>query len=118
MSNQIRVAVELLGAILLVGLALFCGFGFLASFEPGFGKFPNVFHALYGTVGVAAVVGAVWFGFRSIKSIVMGTADRRLLALFSLFSLLAFPTGNYWLLFHLAFLAFLIPEPAKEGTSA
>lgn len=60
MSSQIRVAVRVVGAILLVGLTLFCGFGFLASFEPGFGTFPNVFHALYGAAGVLAVAGAVW----------------------------------------------------------
>jgi hypothetical protein len=62
MSNQVRVAAKLLGAILLVSLALFCGYGFLASFEPGFGKFPNVFHAVYGAVGAAALMGAVWLG--------------------------------------------------------
>jgi hypothetical protein len=115
MSSQIRVAAKLLGAILLVSLALFCQYGFLASYELGF---PNVWHAIYGVTGVAAVITAVWLGFPALKSIFMGTADRRLAALFSLFSLLAFPTGNYWLLFHLAFLFFLIPEPAKKRTGA
>ena|SRR5260370_32108641 len=118
MGNQIRVAARLLGAILLVGLFLFCGYGFLASFEPGFGRFPNLFHAFYGAAGAAAVISAVWLIVPAIRSIFTGTADRRLAALFSLFSLLAFPTGNFWLLCHLAFLVFLIPEPAKKRTAA
>jgi hypothetical protein len=69
MHSQILVTVRVLGAIFLSGLALLCGFGFLASFEPGFGKFPNVFHALYGGTGVAAVVGAALLVYSAVKSI-------------------------------------------------
>ena len=57
MRSQIRVAVQVLGAMLLIGIALFCGYGFLASFELGF---PNVFHFLYGTAGLATLLGAAW----------------------------------------------------------
>jgi acyl-CoA synthetase (AMP-forming)/AMP-acid ligase II len=56
MSGRARVAARLLAAVVLVGVALLCGFGFLASFELGF---PNVFHALYGAAGVAALVDHV-----------------------------------------------------------
>jgi hypothetical protein len=38
----------------------------------------------------------------------------RWFALLSLFSLLAFVTGDHWQLFCLAFLVFLIPERAKK----
>jgi hypothetical protein len=65
MSSQIRVAVKLLGAILLVGLALVCGFGFLASYELGS---LNVWHAIYGGIGVAGVMGAVWLVFPAITN--------------------------------------------------
>jgi hypothetical protein len=57
MGGPILVAARILTAILLVGVALFCGFGFLASYELGF---PNIFHLLYGLAGVAALLGAVW----------------------------------------------------------
>lgn len=69
MSSQILVVGRVLGAILLVALALFCGYGFLASYELGF---PNVFHAVYGTVGVTAVMGAIWLAVPACNS--RGTA--------------------------------------------
>jgi hypothetical protein len=72
-SSQIRVAVRILGAILLIGLSLFCGFGFLASYEFGF---PNVWHFLYCAVGVAAVVTAMWLVFPALRRVVAGAADR------------------------------------------
>jgi hypothetical protein len=128
MSSQGRVAARLLGAILLVCLAFFCGYGFLASFEPGFGGFPNVFHALYGALGVAAVIGAVWLIFPALKSMITGTADScgasywrpiRLFALFSLFSLFGFIPGfALSSLPFLMFLMFLLPLPAKPRAQA
>lgn len=125
MSAQIRIAAKLVGAILLVGLTLFCGYGFLASFEPGFGKFPNVFHAFYGVIGVAALVGAVWLVRSALKWMMTGASDPhwanycrlyRLAALFSLFSVIAFMTGHFVSLSFLGFLLFLLPIPAKPRT--
>jgi hypothetical protein len=69
MSNQIRIAMKALGAILLLGLAAFCGYGFLASFEPGFGSFPNVFHVLYAGTGIVAIIGAVFLSSHALSSI-------------------------------------------------
>jgi hypothetical protein len=103
MIGQIRVAAKLLGAILLVGLALFCGFGFLASNELGF---PNGWHALDGAAGVAALLGASWLGVSAWRPF-------RLAALGSLFSLLAITTENRGYLLFLLFLLFLLPIPAK-----
>jgi hypothetical protein len=60
MASQIRLAVRVLGAIVLVAVALFCSYGFLASFEAGFPQFPNAFHLLYGAVDLTAVIGVVW----------------------------------------------------------
>jgi hypothetical protein len=57
-----------LGALLLLGLAGFCGYGFLASFEPGFGTFPNVFHVLYAGTGVGALTGAVFLFSQTLSS--------------------------------------------------
>jgi hypothetical protein len=122
MSSQNRMAAKLLGAILLVGLALFCGYGFLASYELGF---PNVWHAIYGGTGVAAVIGAVWLIFPALKSMITGTADPqwagywrplRLAAFFSLFSVVALMTGNFANLAFLLFLLFLLPVPSKRRT--
>lgn len=59
MNSQIKAVAKLVGAIPLVCLTIACGFGFLASSEPGFGAFPNIFHALYGAVGLAAVIGTI-----------------------------------------------------------
>jgi hypothetical protein len=122
MSSQIRVAAKLLGAILLVSVALFCGYGFLASYELGF---PNVWHAIYAAAGVAAVIGAVWLIFPPLKSMITGTADAqwaaywrplRLAAFFSLFSVYALMTGYFAYLAFLLFLLFLLPVPAKPRT--
>jgi hypothetical protein len=126
MRTQIRVAARLLGAIALVGLALFSGYGFLASFEPGFGDFPNVFHTLFGAASVAAIIGAVWLTLSAFRPKVPGTADSpvrsywrpsRLFALFSLFSLFAFIPGfGPSSLTFLLFLMFLLPFPGKPRT--
>ena|SRR5437588_11545985 len=63
-------------AILLVGLVLFCGFGFLAAYELGF---PNIFHAIYGAAGAAALLGAIWLVVPSSgrSSIATGTSGRQ-----------------------------------------
>jgi hypothetical protein len=63
MRSKFRLAACLLGVILLVGLAILCGYGFLASYEFGF---PNLFHTIYGGILVAAVIGAVWLVFPAI----------------------------------------------------
>lgn len=119
MSSQIRIAARLAGAILLLGLAIFCGYGFLASFEM---PFPNGGHALYGIIGVSALAWAVWLILPALKPMLMGNADphwasywrtSRLAALFSLFSVTAFMTGNFTYLAFLLFLLFLVPGHAK-----
>jgi hypothetical protein len=106
MSSQIPVAGKVVAAIVLVAVAFFCGFGFVASYELGF---PNVFHTLYGTVGVAALLGAFWLG-------VSAWPPFRLVALFSLFSLLAITTENLNHLLFLLFLLFLLPIPVRPRT--
>jgi hypothetical protein len=102
-----------------MGVALSCGYGFLASYELGF---PKVWHFLYGTAGVAAMVGALWLVFPVWKWIRTGTADPqwmsywrpyRLAALFSLLSVVALMTGNFSNLWFLLFLFFLVPIPAE-----
>ncbi len=119
MSSQFGVAVRLLGAILLLGLTVFCGFGFLASYELGF---PTVWHFLYGVVGAVAVMAAVWLMSPLLEWMMTGIADPhwtnywrfyRLTALFSLFSVIAFMTGHLVYLSFLGFLLFLLPIPAK-----
>jgi hypothetical protein len=123
-SSQTRVAVRVRGAILLVGLALFCGYGFSASYELGS---PDVFHVLYGAAGVAVVTGAVWLVFPvgRGKSSLTGPADphaptpwrpMRLAALLSLFSLWAITTGNPANLGLLPLPLFLPPIPAEPRT--
>lgn len=46
-------------ALVLLGVAAFCIFGFLATFEP-----PGALglRIVYGTVCVLAVIGAMWLG--------------------------------------------------------
>jgi hypothetical protein len=55
-QRQTSVAVRVLGAVLLFGVALFCGFGFLAARESGL---PNVLHVLRGASGGVAILCAV-----------------------------------------------------------
>jgi hypothetical protein len=45
-----------LGAFALLAIALFCGFGFLASFEPGNGL---PWQVIYGVLGCGCLIGAV-----------------------------------------------------------
>jgi hypothetical protein len=101
MKTQIGVAARLMAAILLFGLAIFCGYGFLASYELGF---PNVFHFLYGAIGLAEVASVAWLVLPAFKWPLSGTADpqwrsywrpARLAALFSLISLTAPMTGRF-----------------------
>jgi hypothetical protein len=119
MSSQIRVTARILGAIFLVGLALFCAFGFLASFELGS---LNVFHIIYGVAAVAALLGGVCLFFSALESMSTDNADPqwvsycqplRLASLLSLFSVLAFMKGFFAHLWFLLFLLFLLPIPAK-----
>jgi hypothetical protein len=44
-------------ALLVLALAAFCSFGFLATFEPS--GFPAM-RVVYGTVGIASLIGAGW----------------------------------------------------------
>jgi hypothetical protein len=122
MTSQVPVALRVLGAIPLAGLALFCGYGFLAAGELGF---PNVWHFLYGAAGLAALAGAVWLVLPAFQWMMTGSADLhwasywhpyRLLALFSLFSVLALTTGDFFNLGFLVLLLFLLPIPAKPRT--
>jgi hypothetical protein len=116
-SSESRIAVRALGAILLAGLAFFCGYGFLASYELGF---PNVWHVSYGTAGVVALVGAAWLAIAAAQAEQGGGAywrPFRLAALFSLFSVFALMTGDLANLGFLLFLLFLLPIPAKPRTS-
>lgn len=55
-SSPFRLAGRLLYALILLACVLFCGFGFLASGEPGvaFG-----WRVAYGVLGLAALVGSV-----------------------------------------------------------
>lgn len=75
MRSQILGAGRTLGAIILSGVAFFCGYGYLASYKWGF---LNVFHhGLYGAAGVAALLGALWFGVSVGKSMVTWAAALR-----------------------------------------
>jgi hypothetical protein len=51
--------VRILLALVLLGIAAFCGFGLLATFEP---TDQNViaFRIGYGAIGIASILGAVW----------------------------------------------------------
>jgi hypothetical protein len=104
---------------LLVGLSVFCEYGFLASYEFGF---PNVWHFLYSAAGVAAVIAVVWLVLPAFKRVRTGKADPdwtnywrpyRLAALFSLFSIFALMTGHLIYLSFLSFLLFLLPILAR-----
>jgi hypothetical protein len=99
-SSHIRVAMRILGAVPLIGLSIFCGFGFLASYEF---RFPNVWHFLYCAVGVAAVMTGVWLMFPAFQRVVTGAAYPdgasrwslfRLATLFSVFGIIAFMMGH------------------------
>lgn len=50
-------AARIVGTLVLLGIAAFCGFGFLATFEP-----PGwiTLRAVYGVVGVLSLLGVVW----------------------------------------------------------
>jgi len=64
MSNFIRVLVaviRVLAAVILVGLAAFCVFGFLSAPEAGADAW--LFRLLYGTIGVAVACGAGSLGY-------------------------------------------------------
>jgi len=54
--NPIVIACRLLGALALVAIALFCAFGFLASFEPPYWV---LYQAGYGIFGSGCLVGAM-----------------------------------------------------------
>jgi hypothetical protein len=47
---------RILGSLALLGIALFCVFGFLASFEPGNGILWKI---VYGALGCGSLLGAV-----------------------------------------------------------
>ena len=116
MSRQIPVAVRALGAVVLVGLAFLAGYGFLASYELGF---PTIWHAVYGTACVVAILAAAWLAvaaFRADQDPPAYWRPFRLAALFSLFSVFAFTTGDLANLSFLLFLLFLLPVPAKLRT--
>jgi hypothetical protein len=115
-SSQIGVAVTMLGAILLVGLAVFCGYGFLASYELGFS---TVWHFLYGVVGAVAVMAAARLISPLLKWMMTGIADPhwtnywRFYRLTALFSVIAFMTGRFVYLSFLGFLLLLLSAPAE-----
>ena len=52
-------AVRILLALLLLPLALFCAFGFLATFEPNEPAVTWTFRALYGGFGLASLLGMI-----------------------------------------------------------
>ncbi len=52
----IRAVARILGSLALLGVSLFCVFGFLASFEPGNGV---EFKLVYGVLGCGCLSGAV-----------------------------------------------------------
>jgi hypothetical protein len=55
-----RITVTIIGSLLLLAIAAFCAFGFLATFEPSDtpGMF-MVFRIGYSVVGVACLVGTI-----------------------------------------------------------
>lgn len=55
MSKLIRITI----AVVLVGVAAFCIFGLLASYEPGIGP-AVLFRVLYSIVGLASLGMAGW----------------------------------------------------------
>ena len=54
---------RIVAGVLLLLVAGFCGFGFLASFEPG-ADASHFFKATYGVVGTGSLVAAGWLFFR------------------------------------------------------
>lgn len=54
---------RIVAGVLLVLIAGFCVFGFLASFEPGADPW-HVFKAAYGVVGIGCLFAAGWLFFR------------------------------------------------------
>ncbi len=56
LSQILKLLARILGALVLLAMALFCVFGFFASFEPGFGL---IWKVGYGALGCGFLVGAV-----------------------------------------------------------
>lgn len=53
-------AARVLAIALLVGVAGFCVFGFMATFEPGLGSGRLAWQALYAAAGCASLAAIVW----------------------------------------------------------
>jgi hypothetical protein len=64
MRTLILVSARLVAAFVGIALGIFCGYGFLASYEYGF---PNVFHFLYGAMGLAVATATVLIIFVALK---------------------------------------------------
>ena len=59
-ARQLPLVLRVLAAIQFVLIGLFCGFGFLASFEPGRGQL--AWQTTYGVLGIGCVLAVVWLG--------------------------------------------------------
>jgi hypothetical protein len=55
-AQVMKILARILGALVLLAMALFCAFGFLASFEPGNGL---IWKLGYGALACGFLVGAV-----------------------------------------------------------
>lgn len=59
-ASRLPLVLRVLAAIQFVLIGLFCGFGFLASFEPGPGQL--AWRTTYGVIGTGCVLAVVWLG--------------------------------------------------------
>ncbi|MCP4890282.1 MAG: hypothetical protein GY904_27255 [Planctomycetaceae bacterium] len=59
-APRLPFVLRVLAAIQFVLIGLFCGFGFLASFEPGPGQL--AWRTTYGVLGTGCVLAVVWLG--------------------------------------------------------
>jgi hypothetical protein len=61
------IVIEVAFALVLLMLAAFCAFGFLATFEPNDPAIAMRWRIGYGFVGFACLGGAAWLLFSSIR---------------------------------------------------
>jgi len=70
MSKVVRIA----GAVVLVGIAAFCVFGFLSAAEAGADAVWSV-RILYGAIGLASLGGAAWLAWPKQSETARDTPD-------------------------------------------
>jgi peptidoglycan/LPS O-acetylase OafA/YrhL len=89
-TRNVRIIGRAFGGCALLIPALYCGFGFLASFEPFSWAFP--WQAGYAAVGCACVAGAALVSFRPSSQILAATG----LGAAATFSVCGFIESSLW----------------------